>query len=72
MKRAIKILLSVIGTAYFAASMFFCFVAGAPMEKEKAVPYMIIAALFSILLCTFLCACLHYISYLQKKLDKQE
>ena len=72
MKKVLKILLSIIVTLFFAASMFYCLVAGAPIEEEEAIPYMILAALFSLLLCTFLCVCVHYICYLQKKLEEQE
>ena len=71
MKKAFKILLSVLATACFAGSMFYCLVAGAPLERERAMPYIISAGIFSVLLCTFVCVCLHYIDYLQKKLEEQ-
>lgn len=72
MKRILKILASVLITLYFAAGLFFCLVAGAPMEKERGIPYIILAAVVSLVLPAFLCACLHYISYLQKKLEEKE
>ena len=72
MKKALKILLSVIVTVYFAGSMFYCLVAGAPLERERALPYIISAGVFSVLLCTFVCVCLHYIGYLQKKLEEHK
>ena len=71
MKKAIKILISIIGVAYLSLSIFYCFVAGAPPDREGAIRYMIYAGIFSLLVSGSLCGGVHYIHYLHKKLEKQ-
>lgn len=72
MKRLLKLIFSILITVYFAAVMFYCFVAGAPQEQAAAIRYMVAAAGFSLLVPAFMCACIHYIRYLQKKLEDRE
>ena len=72
MKKLLKILISTAATLFFAFTMFYCMVAGAPDTKNAAEFYMIKAAIFSVLISAFLCACIHYILYLQKKLEEKE
>ena len=66
MRKFFKILISVVITLYFSATMFYCFVDG-----KGAVIYMMSAAGLSILFPTFTCGCIHYILYLRKKMDER-
>lgn len=66
MRKFFKILISVVITLYFSATMFYCFVAGTPDDGKGAVIYMMSAAGLSILFPTFTCGCIHYILYLRK------
>lgn len=67
MRKFFKILISVVITLYFSATMFYCFVAGTPDDGKGAVIYMMSAAGLSILFPAFTCGCIHYILYLRKK-----
>ena len=67
MRKFFKILISVVITLYFSATMFYCFVAGG----KGAVIYMMSAAGLSILFPAFTCGCIHYILYLRKKMDER-
>ena len=49
MRKFFKILISVVITLYFSATMFYCFVAGTPDGGKGAVIYMMSAAGLSIL-----------------------
>ena len=49
MRKFFKILISVVITLYFSATMFYCFVAGTPDDGKGAVIYMMSAAGLSIL-----------------------
>ncbi len=71
MRKFFNILISVVITLYFSATMFYCFVAGAPDGGKGAVIYMMSAAGLSILFPAFTCGCIHYILYLRKKMDEQ-
>ena len=44
MRKFFKILISVVITLYFSATMFYCFVAGTPDDGKGAVIYMMSAA----------------------------
>ena len=70
MRKFFKILISVVITLYFSATMFYCFVAGTPDDGKGAVIYMMSAAGLSILFPTFT-GCIHYILYLRKKMDER-
>lgn len=72
MKRILKIIISVTVTAYLSLSMFYCFVAGAPAQKDALNIYILGAAGFSIVLPAFACVCIHYILHLQKKLAESQ
>ena len=72
MKKLLKILISTAATLFFAFIMFYCMVTGAPDTENAAEFYMIKAAIFAVLVSGFLCACIHYILYLQKKLEEKE
>lgn len=72
MKKAVKIIISVGMVLFFAGAIFYCTVAGAPGEPDAARRYMLAAGAFSLLLPSFVCGCIHYISYLQKKVEEQE
>lgn len=72
MKRILKIIISVAVTAYLSLSMFYCFVAGAPAQKDALTIYILVSAGFSILLPVFTCVCIHYILHLHKKLDESQ
>ena len=71
MKKFLKVLFSVLITLYFSATMFYCFVAGAPSGGEGKMIYIVSAAGLSILFPGFACGCLHHIHHLRKKLDEQ-
>ena len=71
MKKFLKIFFSVVITLYFSITMFYCFVAGTPENGNGTAVYILSAAGLSILFPGFTCACLHYISYLRKKLDEK-
>ena len=66
MRKFFKILISVVITLYFSATMFYCFVAGTPDDGKGAVIYM-----NRILFPAFTCGCIHYILYLRKKMDER-
>ena len=68
MRKFFKILISVVITLYFSATMFYCFVAGTPDDGKGAVIYMMSAAGLSILFPAFTCGCIHY---LRKKMDER-
>lgn len=70
MKKTVKIIVSVVLVLGFAVSMFYCLVAGAPEPGEGLAVYTAAAAGFSLLSSIFVCAGIHYISYLQKELKK--
>lgn len=70
--KIVRIAVSIVGTLFFAGCMFFCFVAGAPQEKAELAGYVWKAAGFSLLFAAFNCACINYILYLQKKIEKLE
>lgn len=70
MKKVIKAAVSAGGTLLFAGSVFYCIVAGAPEEPDSARRYILTAGVFSLLLSSFLCGCIYYIAYLQKKLEE--
>ena len=70
MKRIIKAVISAGGVFLFAGTVFYCTVAGAPEEPDSAKRYMVAAGAFSLLLSSFVCGCIHYISYLQRKLEE--
>ena len=70
MKRIIKAVISAGGVFLFAGTVFYCTVAGAPEEPDSAKRYMLAAGAFSLLLSSFVCGCIHYILYLQKKLEE--
>lgn len=72
MKKFVKILVSAVLTIHIALVLFYNMVAGAPVEQSAAEIYMIKAAVFSIMISGFGCACIHYILYLQKKLEEKE
>lgn len=72
MKRIWKILLSAVVTLVFSGCMFYCFVAGAPTGQDGFTLYVAAAAGFSLLLPSLVCAAIHYILYLQKKLSDYE
>lgn len=72
MKRIWKILISAVVTLAFSGCMFYCFVAGAPAKQEGLALYVASAAGFSLLLPLFVCAAIHYILYLEKKLSDYE
>ena len=69
MKKFLRRLFSVVITLYFSATMFYCFVAGAPTGGK--VIYLVSAAGLAVLMPGFACGCLYYIRYLRKKLDEQ-
>ena len=71
MRKFFKILISVVITLYFSATMFYCFVAGTPDDGKGAVIYMMSAAGLSIRFPAFTCGCIHYILYLRKKMDER-
>ena len=71
MKKFLKGLFSVVITLYFSATMFYCFVAGAPTGGKGKVIYLVSAAGLSVLMPGFVSGCLYYIRYLRKKLDEQ-
>lgn len=72
MKRFVKILVSAVLTIHIALALFYNMVGGAPVEQSAAESYMIKAAVLSIIMSGFACACIHYILYLQKKLVEKE
>lgn len=72
MKKILKLGISIVGVFFFSANIFYCTVAGAPENPRDAVHYMILAGIFSLLFSSLLCACFHYILYLQNKLEKKE
>lgn len=71
MKKFLRRLFSVVITLYFSATMFYCFVAGAPTGGNGKVIYLVSAAGQAVLMPGFACGCLYYIRYLRKKLDEQ-
>ena len=71
MKKFLRRLFSVVITLYFSATMFYCFVAGAPAGGNGKVIYLVSAAGLAVLMPGFTCGCLYYIRYLRKKLDEQ-
>ena len=70
MKRVIKTVISAVLVLLFAGAVFYCTVAGAPKEPDSASRYMLAAGAFSLLLSSFVCGCIHYILYLQRKLEE--
>lgn len=70
MKRVIKAVTSAGLVLLFAGAVFYCTVAGAPKETDSARRYMLAAGAFSLLLASFVCGCIHYILYLQRKLEE--
>lgn len=72
MKHIWKYLLSAAATLFFSGCLFYCLVAGAPQGKEELWIYLLAAGGFSILLPCFVCVCIHYILYLQKKIERYE
>ena len=71
MRKFFKILISVVITLYFSATMFYCFVAGTPEAGKGEAIYIMSAAGLSILFPAFTCGCIHYILYLRKKMDER-
>ena len=71
MRKFLKSFFSVAVTLYFSATMFYCFVAGAPAGGNGNVIYLVSAAGLAVLMPGFTCGCLYYIRYLRKKLDEQ-
>ena len=67
MKSVIKAVISAGLVLLFAGAVFYCTVAGAPEEPDSARRYMLAAGAFSLLLASFVCGCIHYILYLQRK-----
>ena len=59
MRKFFKILISVVITLYFSATMFYCFVAGTPDDGKGAVIYMMSEAGLSILIPAFTFGCIH-------------
>lgn len=72
MKKVWKILLSVALVFLCSAVLFYCLVAGAPAGDDGLLLYVLAAGGFSLFLSLFLCLCIHYIRYLEKKLDDYE
>lgn len=72
MKNIWKYLLSVVVTLFFSGCMFCCFVSGAPQGDGNLSVYIAAAGGFSLLLPGFVCVCIHYILYLQKKIENYE
>lgn len=70
MKSVIKAVVSAGLVLLFAGAVFYCMVAGAPKEPDSARRYMLAAGVFSLLLSSFVCGCIHYILYLQRKLEE--
>lgn len=70
MKKMIKTIMSAGIVLLFAAAIFYCTVAGAPEEPERARRYIFASGAFSLLLPSFVCGCIHYISYLHSELEK--
>ena len=71
MRKFLKSFFSVAVTLYFTATMFYCFVAGAPAGGNGKVIYLVSAAGLAVLMPGFTCGCHYYIRYLRKKLDEQ-
>lgn len=71
MKKFLRRLFSVVIMLYFSATMFYCFVAGAPKGGNGKAIYLVSAAGLAVLMPGFACGCLYYIRYLRKKLDEQ-
>lgn len=72
MKTFLKGALSVLITACFSLCMFYCFVAGAPMQEDALRQYVLSAAGFSIFFPAFACACVFYIRHLHKIIEDKE
>ncbi len=70
MKKVTKAVVSIILVLLFAGAVFYCTVAGAPKEPDNARRYMLAAGAFSLLLSSFVCGCIYYILYLQRKLEE--
>lgn len=70
--KVLKHIGSIAGTLFWAGCMFFCFVAGAPETREALEDYVFCTAGFSLIFSGFLNGCIHYILYLQKKVEKLE
>ena len=70
MKKVTKAVVSIILVLLFAGAVFYCTVAGAPEEPDSARRYMLAAGAFSLLLSSFVCGCIYYILYLQRKLEE--
>lgn len=70
--KVLKSVLSIAGTLFLAGCMFFCLVSGAPEAQEAVKGYIFRAAGFSLILSVFLCVCINYILYLQKKVEELE
>lgn len=72
MKKIWKVLLSAVLVLFSSAVMFYCLVAGAPEGGRGLSLYVSAAGGFSLLLSLFVCLCIHYIRYLEKKLEDRE
>lgn len=68
----LKVVISIIVTAFLAGSMFCSFIGGAPCPQENPSGYVFLAAAFSISLSVFSCLSIHYILHLQKRIEKLE
>ena len=72
MKKLLKIIISAAGTLYLTFTIFFCMVSGAPDTGSAAISYIVKAAIFAAVLSSLICFGIHYILYLQKKLEEME
>ncbi len=71
MKHIWKYLLSAAATLFLRLS-FLLSGGGGSAGKEELWIYLLAAGGFSILLPCFVCVCIHYILYLQKKIERYE
>lgn len=71
MKKVLMNTVSVILTGFFAAALFYCFVAGACIENDVEA-YVTAAAGLSVLLSVALCICIRTVLCLAKKLRDLE
>ena len=65
-KIIVKIVLSVIFVGYFGTSMWYCFIAGAPSQKESLILYMISGVVLAFAFPIIVCLQYHYIQFLKK------
>lgn len=69
---AIKIIVSLLFILSCSGIMVYCFIAGAPTDKDSIIRYVISAISFSVLVSMSLCILWWYVRYLRKKIEKLE